>query len=415
MLDTGSIAATSVQGSEDAQGLLHAFNEILTVISSKPEKGKEKELEWDVRSRFSQYTRDDVWWLLSEEPKKAMLMHSAAMHPKVTKYFLLSHYPSSRHQLTPLQQGFSYLRHFTQDLNPHDSMLIALILLRPHPHVEIYPELCKFIDKAMLLIPAISHRLVRNHLHLLSHCNAFTNSSLPTISRIFRQIVALDSADAVPVALALLRSRGGFPNNKPSTNTEDPPPLSAEHLAELEGDPTDDKNPATAKDVVALLLLTVRTQPQCTFLMLQVFAGRYRNMPELEPEDTEKIAAAVADALITVDFANDAEARLALQSMDFLFDTDTPTHILRNLRERHAAASNYLMAFEACMHSFQDHKSLANHPEVCVHHPPGKIISRIRYSPGEFRTDTPEELAKALVHYHPFAPSTPHLCPKLLM
>ena len=41
---------------------------------------------------------------------------------------------------------------------------------------------------------------------------------------IFRQIVALDSADAVPVALALLRSRGGFPNNKPQ-NPKTPKPL----------------------------------------------------------------------------------------------------------------------------------------------------------------------------------------------
>ena len=293
-------------------------------------------------------------------------------------------------------------------------MLIALILLRPHPHAEIYPELSKLIDKTMLLIPAISFRLVRNHLHLLSHCSAFTNSSLPTISRIFRQIVALDSADAVPVALELLRSRGGFPTQKPST-AEDPPPLSADHLAELDGDPTDDKHPATAKDVVALLLLTVRTQPQCTFLMLQVFSGRYRNMPKLEEEDTERIAAAVADSLIAVDFANKDESDLAIQSMDFLYDTDTPTHILRFLRERHATAPNYPMAFEACMHSFQDHGSLADHPEVCVHYPPGKMIFRIRYSAGEFRPDAPEELAAALVHHYPFAPSTPHLCPRLLM
>ena len=87
MLDTGSIAATSVLSSEDAQGLLLSFNDILAVKSSKSEKGKERELEWDIRSRFSLYTRDDIWWMLPEEPKKAMLMHSAAMHPKVTKYF----------------------------------------------------------------------------------------------------------------------------------------------------------------------------------------------------------------------------------------------------------------------------------------------------------------------------------------
>ena len=187
--------------------------------------------------------------------------------------------------------------------------------------------------------------------------------------------------------------------------------LTASQGAEIAGDPPPpalDETPTqgffSTTDLMALLLLTCRHQPNNVLNALNAFAGSPRNLPPLSSEDTEAIAHAVACALVNTDYSDLIEAKKQVEGIAQLYETNTPIPILVHLHRDHAASPNYNMSLEACMHYFRDHSSFTRSQEINTICP---TAFRILYGPEDYKVKDPLELARVLDHKYPFTQENP--------